>query len=542
LKVLGGILIVLLILGIVLGVAGFFAFRNFDPNLLRPEIERQLARQSGFRVELGDIQLQWRPTPQLRVQGLKFYHLKSLEKLLQSDQVRIDIDLTSVWQKRLGASQVTIQSPEIFLKRDRTGLWNWQPAEKLPIAAVAGAPMLSQLSFIPVAEAAEDSGSLSMKSLGSVTQGWVFGIGKILIRDATVHFLDQTIEPAFSLDVKDLEAEVRQKSYEASFHFTAAGIVLNAAQKNLEAEGDLDLATKSLDLTLRYGPEKVAFKGMLRVIRTMPHFEGTLEVRDLDMEPVIPEVYKKGDYVSGRLSTQAQISLDGANPAILKRSLKGQGTTGIQNGALRNRNVVKEVFDRLSSVMAITNALGGELPPELSEMLKDRDTPFQSLTVAYSVEGGMFRIREFRLIHPNYQLAGKGTYGIFDQRVDGSMELLLSQSISAYMIKKISELSMIADRNGQVMIPFRYSGTFPDTTVQPDLPYIAARMLQGGADQLLNQGLSGILGTKKAAQAPSVDPVTGAAQTTKLTKKQKQSQWIAQGLGLLTQLQEPKKQ
>ena len=102
----------------------------------------------------------------------------------------------------------------------------------------------------------------------------------------------------------------------------------------------------------------MAFKGLLHIINTQPHFEGSIEIRDLDMEPLIPVVYKKNDYVSGRLSAKAQISLDGANPAIMQRTLKGQGTTEIMNGALRNRNVVKEVFDRLSPVLAITNALG----------------------------------------------------------------------------------------------------------------------------------------------------------------------------------------
>ncbi len=545
LKILGGLFVAALILGSVLGVAGYFLFRNFDPNMFRPELERQLTRQTGFRVELGDIRLQWRPTPQFQVKGLKFYHPKSLEKILQSDQVRIDVDLASVWRKRLGASQVVIQSPEVFLARDRQGLWNWQP-EKPAVPPAAASPLLSQLNFIPVAEAAEDPASLSVKGLGGIAQGWEFGIGKILVRDATVHFLDATINPPFSLELKSLQAEVRQKGYAALFHFKAGAAVFNSASQILEAEGDLDLSSQSLDLTLRYGPEKVEFRGTLKAVNTMPHFEGSLEIRGLDMEPVIPEAYKRGSYVSGRLSTKAQISLDGANPAIIKRSLKGEGTSGIKDGALRNRNVVREVFDRLSSVTAITNALGGELPPELSEMLKDRDTPFQSLDVAYSVESGTVNVREFRLAQANFQLSGKGTYGILDQRVEGSMELLLSPAISAFMVKKIRELSMIADRNGQVMIPFRYSGVFPNTAVQPDLSYIAARMLQGGAEQFLSQGLggfSGILGPQTAATTSTVNPDIGAAQTAApVSKKDRKKQWIAQGLNLLNQLQEPQKQ
>ncbi len=489
LKFLGGFLAALLILGMILGGIGYFAIRNFDPNMFRAEFEKHLTQQTGFRVELGDIKFQWKPQPQLQVAGLKFYHPKSLEKIMQSDQIRIDADLTSVWRKHFSMSQVVIQSPEIFLRRNREGVWNFQAAKESAIPAPAVASMRPQGSLIPAAEVSDKTESISLKNLDRITQGWEFGIGKILVRDATIHFMDETVEPAYRLEIEKLDVEVRQKTPALLFHFTAGGSMFNSSKRNLEAEGDLDLVSRSLDLLLRYGPEKAVFKGRLKAINTQPHFEGTLEVRDLDMASVIPEVYKKSDYITGRLNAKTQLSFEGANPAILTRSLKGQGTIEILDGALRNRNLIKEVFDRLSPVLAITNALGGELPPELGEMLRDRDTPFQSLQVLYAVQAGIVRVNEFRLMHPNYQLSGQGTYGILDKRVEGALQLLLSQAISAYLMKKIHEMELIADRSGQVMIPFRYSGVFPNAAVQPDLGYIGSRLLQGGADQLLNRGL-----------------------------------------------------
>ena len=489
LKFLGGLLAVLLILGMILGGIGYFAIRNFDPNMFRVEFEKFLTQQTSLRVELGDIKLQWKPQPQLQVASLKFYHPKSLEKILQSDQVRIDADLTSVLQKHFSMSQVVIQRPEIFLKRNRNGTWNFQTVKGSAASAPAVAPAHSQRGLIPTAEASEGTGNSSLKHLDGMTQGWEFRLGKILVRDATIHFTDETVEPVYRLEIEKMEAEVRQKTSASLFHFTAGGAVFNSSKRNLEAEGDLDLGLQSLDLLLRYGPEKVVFKGHLKMINTLPHFEGTLEARDLDMESVIPAIYKRGDYVAGRLSAKAQLSFEGANPAMLQRSLRGQGTIEIQDGALKNRNLIKEVFDRLSPVLAITGALGGELPPEVNKMLKEHDTPFQSLQVLYAVQTGTVRISQLRLTHSNYQLSGQGTYGILDERVEGSMQLLLSQAISAYLMKKIREMELITDRNGQVTIPFRYSGVFPNAAVQPDLSYIGSKLLQNGADQLLNQGL-----------------------------------------------------
>jgi hypothetical protein len=226
------------------------------------------------------------------------------------------------------------------------------------------------------------------------------------------------------------------------------------------------------------------------MINALPQFDGALDVRDLDIESLIPAVYKKGEYVTGRLNASSQLSFAGANPDLITRSLKGQGTIEVRDGALKNRNLIKEVFDRLSPVLAITAALGGELPPELNEMLRDHDTPFQVLQVMYDVQAGIVKVNEFRLTHPDYQLSGRGTYGILDKRVESSLQLFISKSISAYLIKKIREMELIADRNGQIIIPFRYGGVFPDAAVQPDLGYIGSRLLlSGGADQLLNRGL-----------------------------------------------------
>ena len=531
LKFWGVLLAVLLTLGVILGGAGYFAIRGLDLNTFKAEFEKVLSRETGLRVELGAIKLGWKPQPQLQVGGLKLYSPQSLEKILQSDKIQIDADLTSIGQKQFNISQVVIQSPEIFLKRNRKGAWNWQAAQGSEDLALAALPEVSRGGLIPSAEASEGTESIPLKNPEGVTQGWKFGVGKILVRDATINFTDETVEPAYRLEIVKLEAEVMQKTPASPFHFKAGASVFKSVSRNLEAEGDLDLGSRSLDLLLRYDSEKAVFKGRLDGSHPEPQFEGTLEIRDLDMESVIPEVYKKGDYVSGRLSAKAQLSFEGANPVMLVQSLKGQGTTEIREGALRNRNLIKEVFDRLSPVLAISSSLGGELPPEMSVMLQDRDTPFESLRVAFEVQSGIGKVREVRLTHPNYHLAGQGTYGLRDKRVDGSLQLLLSRSISAYLMKKIREMAMIADSNGQIIIPFRYSGVFPNASVQPDLSYLGSRLLQSGAEQLLTRGMGQLLGGKKAGKIASLG---GSTQSQGALSDQ--DQMIQQGMSAISEI------
>jgi len=122
-------------------------------------------------------------------------------------------------------------------------------------------------------------------------------------------------------------------------------------------------------------------------------------------------------------------------------------------------------------------------------MMAGADTPFQILNLSYAVMSGEMLIHDAHLVHADYQVSGKGAYGIQGQRVDSSMQLVFSKSISAYLVHKIREMEFLSDRNGQVMIPFRYSGILPNASVQPDLQYVTNKLLQVGAEQFLSRGL-----------------------------------------------------
>ncbi|MEI6170935.1 MAG: hypothetical protein WCQ45_00450, partial [bacterium] len=90
---------------------------------------------------------------------------------------------------------------------------------------------------------------------------------------------------------------------------------------------------------------------------------------------------------------------------------------------------------------------------------------------------------------------------------------------------------LIADRNGQVMIPFRYNGIFPDAAVQPDLSYLGSRLLQGGANQLISSGVERLLGSKKAGKIANLG---GSTQSQGALSEQ--DQMIQQGMSVLSKI------
>lgn len=494
LKILVGLVAGVVILAAVLGAVSFFVIGNLDPNMFRKELAQYLNQQTGYRTELGEIHLRWGMLAEIEADGLAFHHPQSNVVLLQSSRVKIQADLTSLWHKQFRMSHVVIQSPEVFIHRGVDGFWNWQirePEPPLGAAAPAAQPVSPEgfrAEAVVVSVPKATTGFLK-ELVRKETESWKFGLGRIEIQDGSVQLIDETIRPAYELKVNHLDAEIQDKSSSGNLHFKAEASVLGSAKNNLQVEGQYDLHSRNSGFTLRYKADQAILEGKLEFVQNTPRFDGKLEIRDLDLEEVIPPVYKKGEYLNGRLNAKMQAAFEGANPEMIQRSLQGQAAVEIRGGALKNRNLIREVFDRLTPAIVVMGALGGELPPQVAAMLSGRDTPFRTLKLSGLVASGAAQIQQFEISHENYLLAGSGVYGVPDRRIDASLQLIFSKAISDYLLRKIHELAYLADRNGQVAIPFRYSGVFPNVSAQPDLSYVSNRLLQAGAEQLINKGL-----------------------------------------------------
>jgi len=336
------------------------------------------------------------------------------------------------------------------------------------------------------------SGSVTVKPdtpMRSQRFQWVVVFGNIEIKDGTVHYSDETVQPAYAAQIVKCEVEILPKNELSSFHGTLRGMIWQAVQRSIEAEGDLDLVEQALNFKFRYDKDRADLKGVLKLVQNIPHFEGTLKIQGLDLETLVPEAYKKGEYLAGILDSDLKLSFDGANPDSILQSLDGDGRVGITNGSLRNRNLVREIMEKMSPVIAVAGLFGGQLPPEVGELMKGDNTDFKQAAVQFSAARGKVTIQEFYLDHPDYQLAGKGTYGLLSQKIDLAASLKFSQSITDYLVKKIHELEALCSPGGLLIIPFRYSGTIPDAAVTPDLQYIGSRLLQTSAQQLIDKGL-----------------------------------------------------
>lgn len=491
----GAVIAFLLVLAVFLA-GGYFAAKSFDPNFFRTELEKQLTQQTGMRVELGNIKLLWRTGPCIQLDGLKFYNPVNLEKLLQGDSVVMESDLASLWRKRIWVPSVLIQNPEVFIKRRSNGFWNWQAVDgPLPVREPAPGQPPGSAALVPAASKAESvpatglfQGAAPEKKTANASP-WAFGLGRIEIRDGTVHYVDETVQPAYTLQVVNCEAEIRPGDSLSAFHGVLSGTVWQASEKKVRLTGDLDISARTLDFQFRYDGDRAGLDGTLKLINNVPRFDGALKLRGLDLESLVPQDRRSGEHLAGALSADLRLSFDGGNPELLLRSLNTAGTVGIANGSVRNRNLIREVLQKMSPVVAVAGALGGEMPPQITELTKRPDTEFRKASVGFSASQGTLNIQDFAFEHPEYLLSGRGIYGLLNRQIDLTASLRFSEAISAYFVQKIHEMETLCDRNGRLVIPFRYAGVVPDAVATPDLPYIGSRVLQAGAEKMVEKGI-----------------------------------------------------
>ncbi|OQA55889.1 MAG: AsmA family protein [Candidatus Omnitrophica bacterium ADurb.Bin277] len=511
LKFISDFFLLVLVLIMILGISGFFLAKTVDPNIFRSELEKHLTQKTGLRVELGNIRFSFGLRIRLALDTLKFYNPKSLEKLLQSDSVVMETDLWAIIRKKFWIPLVRIENPEVFIKRRVDGNWNWQRPDAG--TGADGHETALSVSSTPV-PTEKFPGRLARRDIG---------FGKIEIDDGTIHYADETVQPAFVMDIVKCDAEVISAPPLSAVHLSMTASVWNGGEKKIALEGEWDTISRSLDLSFRYDRDRISFKGIMRLIRSLPRFEGAVQVRELDLGSAMLETYQKGEYVAGILNADLRFSSDGGNPAILMRSLAGSGSIRIRDGAIKNRNLIKEILEKTSPVIAVAALVEGEIPAEMTGMMQGPDTDFQKTTVDFSVENGVVSVNNFLLMHPDYQLDGTGTHTLHERKVDISSSLVFSKSISEYFVKKIHELKAVRDRNGLVTIPFRCMGTLSDVVVVPDLPYISSRIVQVGAQELLTKSIERLMKllepkTSEQTQTGTAVEAVVAPSTTELNK------------------------
>ncbi len=184
------------------------------------------------------------------------------------------------------------------------------------------------------------------------------------------------------------------------------------------------------------------------------------------------------DRVQGQLGGRGQFASTSSRGANGQNELKGSGQTTVQNGVIKDFNLVSQLLLRGSGTVFSAES-EARLPAGFAKLLSRTDTVFESLQADFIVEPERIRTDNLVISTPDYMVTGAGWIG-FDRTTKWNGMIVLSPRLTQEVQRDMRLLRYLLDRRGRLTITFRIDGTIPNVRIRLDNRALA-QTLRGGA-------------------------------------------------------------
>jgi len=248
---------------------------------------------------------------------------------------------------------------------------------------------------------------------------------------------------------------------------TAAGVELSDLAADMEVDGDrVRLAPLAFGLfDGRYEGTLDARLGETLNLTLDSRLEG-LDVAQLAAFGGSP------DSITGTLSGRGTFTAQGADMAAALASARGSGSAAIADGTIQ----------RLGLVRTVVLFFGNPAPDTAAST-----NSFERIETAFSLARQVFSADSFAMRSRDADVTGSGTLALAGKLLDGSVQLLLSEELSA---QAGSDLSRYTLENNRVVLPARLGGTLDDPRITID----AASAIKRGLTNEIQRRLRGLFG------------------------------------------------
>ncbi len=209
-----------------------------------------------------------------------------------------------------------------------------------------------------------------------------------------------------------------------------------------------------LNLNLYQG--NVSAKGSLNVKKDTPESGLTLRARDIHVGPLLNDIADK-DILEGKLNADTALKIKGDDAEIIKRSLNGEGSFFVVNGAIKG-------IDLVSMVRNTDGAYG------FAHKADERPrTEFNELQASFSIKNGVFYTDDTRMVSTLIRVQSTGKADL----VGGTLDFRIEPAFVTTRKDDVEEM-----KRSEVMIPVLVTGNLSDPKFRPDLRGIAKKKLE----------------------------------------------------------------
>lgn len=213
-----------------------------------------------------------------------------------------------------------------------------------------------------------------------------------------------------------------------------------------------------------------------------------LEIDRIYLEDLLPSSRPSQPELHGNFSASFNGNAKGMSWAAISRTLNGSGMVALANGVVVNGNILRKVFENLSKIPGVTDAINTRLPEKYRRNLAQADTAIPSIEFPVTIADGIVMIPNLRIFFEGFTMYGAGQVSL-SGAINCQVTLVLDAELSQVLIQSVPTMQYIADQQGNLAFPVRISGTTQNLLVLPDTDYIFSRVLATKGQELITNVL-----------------------------------------------------
>lgn len=270
--------------------------------------------------------------------------------------------------------------------------------------------------------------------------------------------------------------------------FKTADMPLFFENATLDADFSLNHAAIQ-KLTGNLGSGNLSASGLVQNLQAQPQSQAEFSLTGLSMMELIPPSSERAPYMEGTAFLGARVTALGAKDFEIRQTLNGGAQLSLQDGVLRNMNVLREIIDKLSMIPGVSKSIQSRLPQGYNEKLQARDTVFEPVEIPVTINQGFYFFDKALIRSESFAIvaSGKGdTLG----NLQGEASFIIEPALSQALMAGVNELQYLADSKGQLQVPVILQGVNGKFSATPNVNYVVSKLATAKTQEVLGNLLA----------------------------------------------------
>jgi len=261
---------------------------------------------------------------------------------------------------------------------------------------------------------------------------------------------------------------------------SAEGSLKNIPFHDLQADiAWLPVGFSMKNLSLRAFGGTIRSDGLWMSNDLSRRFEVVSRLQSVDVHELLAQLLPQlQNRIAGRLDFRGKLDVATQNDASTQDALKGSGEASIQNGVLRDFNLISQFL-----VKGSPGSRSQRLPASLIDIVDRPDTSFALLKANFTVDRPELLNGELLLATAEYTISGTG-WVRSDRSTKWTGVLLLSPNVTQQLQQEYKTLRYFVDRRGRLAISFRAEGIIPNISIRPENRMLAQALRLGSSQNI----------------------------------------------------------